>query len=262
MSEPHEHIEQEAPSSYEHLRDSAPQDAGVEWRDGDRWAAHVREQLSKLANDEELSDKGRHERAQYHIEAATKKIAAGYEKAATWLEKEAKRQELASIPLPDGHTLNSKVKDNAGLLAVQGEAQAIISKVEARRAKTPKGMRAPDPAPDVLRDAYASAMEDGGVEGMARARGVLRACEQLGIDKSAVVAPFMERTHYEAADEARRLEYLRRLVPSPKAMIPSNPFAPERAPRGEYHTRSSGANIFKPRTTTTDSGTSRRRPWK
>ena len=246
---------------YKRLRDSAPKAAKTEWRDGDRWAAHVREQLSRLANDEELSDKGKHERAQQHIEVAAKKIAAGYEKAAAWLEKEAKRQELASVPLPDGHDLNSKVKDNAGLLAVQGEVQAIVSKIEARRAKTPKGMRGTDPAPDMLRDAYASAMEDGGVEGMARARGALRAAEQLGVAVDDVAGPFRERKHYEAADEARRLEILRKQVPSAKSMIPSNPFAPESKPRGEYHTRSASANVFKPRTATTDKGV-RRRPWK
>jgi hypothetical protein len=258
-----QHTEQEAASPYEKLRDSAPKVARVEWADGDRWARHVREQLQKLANDEELSDKGKHERAQYHLGVATTKIERGYTKAAALLEKEAKRAELASVPLPDGHDLNTKVKDNDGLLAIQGETQAIVSKVEARREKMPKGMKAPDPAPDVLRDIYAAAMEDGGVEGMARARGALRAAEQLGVPVDDVVAPFMEREHYEAADEARRLSYLAKQVPSPKSMIPANPFAPESKPKGEYHTRSASANVFKPRSpsTTTDSGP-RRRPWK
>jgi hypothetical protein len=226
---------------------------------------YLREKYRDLAADETLSDSGKHEKAQRYLETATAKIERGYEKAVKWLEKEAQRKARASVPLPDGHDLNTKVKDNAGLLAVQGEAQAIVSKIEGRRAKTPKGMRGTDPAPDVLRDVYSDAMEEGGVEGMARARGALRAAEQLGVPIDDVVAPFMERKHYEAADEARRLERLRKQVPSAKSMIPSNPFAPKNKPKGEYHT-GRGSNIFAPRSTTTHKPASRsdgrRRPWK
>ena len=264
-----ETVQQETTAGiYEQLRDSAPnKDVRVEWRDADRWVAHLREKYQELAADESLSDQGKFDKAEYQLGVAATKIRRGYERAAKLLEKEAKRAELASVPLPDGHDLNTKVKDNAGLLAIQGEAQAIISKVEARRAKTPKGMRGTDPAPDVLRDVYASAMEDGGVEGMARARGVLRACEQLGVPVVDVIAPFMEREHYEAADEARRLEVLRKQVPSPKSMIPANPFSPESKPKAEYHT-GRGSNIFAPRSTTAHKPASgarsdgRRRPWK
>ena len=252
-------------SLYERVRDSAPKEVAVEWRDGDRWVSYLRERYQELAADESLSDQGKFDKAQRYLETATPRIERGYEKAAKTLEREAQRKALASVPLPDDHDLNSKVKDSTGLLAIQGEAQAIVSRVEARRAKTPKGMRGADPAPEVLRDVYASAMEDGGVEGMARARGVLRAAEQLGVPVDDVVAPFMERKHYEAADGARQLEHLRRQVPSAKSMIPSNPFAPVSSPKSEYHTRR-GSNLFVPRSATTHkpaprSG-ARRRPWK
>ena len=250
---------------YERLRDSAPKDARVEWRDGDRWASSLREKLQELAADADLSEQGKFERAQRHLEAATPKIERGYERAVKWLEKEAQRKALASVPLPDGHDLNTKVKDNAGLLAIQGEAQALISRIERRKEKLPKGIKNQnDHVVDMLRDTYASAMEDGGVEGMARARGVLRAAEQLGVDKSVVVAPFMEREHYEAADEARRLEVLRKQVPSAKSMIPANPFTPESKPKGEYHT-GRGGKVFASRSTSPQPparGDGRRRPWK
>ena len=251
---------------YERLRDSAPKEAKVEWRDGDRWASSLRAKLQELAADESLSEQGRFDKARVHIENATQKIQGGYEKAAKWLEKEAQKKALASVPLPDGHNLTFKVKDSTALLAIQAEAQAIISKVERRREKMPKGIKnQADHVLDMLRDTYASAMDDGGVEGMARARGVLRAAEQLGVERDVVVAPFMEREHFEAADEARQLEYLRKQVPSPRSMIPSNPFAPESKPRGEYHT-ARGANIFRPRTSAPDKSAQRsdgrRRPWK
>ena len=252
---------------YERLRDSAPKEAAVEWRDGDRWASYVRGKFQELAADESLSDQGRFDKAQVHLENATRKIERGYEKAAKLLQKEAQRKALASVPLPDGHDLNTKVKDNAGLLAVQGEAQTIVAQVGRRREQMPKGIKNQgDQVVDMLRDTYASAMEDGGVEGMARARGALRAAEQLGIDKISVVAPFMEREHYEAADEARRLEYLAKHVPSARSMIPANPFSPQSSPKGEYHRAGSG-KLFASRSTTAhksaaQKGEGRRRPWK
>ena len=133
----------------------------------------------------------------------------------------------------------------------------------------PKGMSGADPAPDALRDAYASAMEDGGVEGMARARGVLRAAEQLGVPVDDVVAPFMERRHYEAAAEAHQLELLRKQVPSPKSMIAANPFTPRSSPKSDYHT-GRGSTHFKgrpapqPASGRRGAGSERRRkpPWK
>ena len=126
---------------YERLRDSAPKEARVEWRDGDRWASSLREKFQELAADEDLSEQGKFERAQRHLETATPKIERGYERAVKFLEREAQRKALASVPLPDGHDLNTKVKDNAGLLAIQGEAQAIISKIEGMREKLPKGTK-------------------------------------------------------------------------------------------------------------------------
>jgi hypothetical protein len=258
-------------SLYEQLRDSAPKEAAIEWRDGDRWVSYLRERNQELAADESLSDQGKFDKAQRYLEAAVPKIQRGYEKAAKLLRDEAQRKALASLPLPDGRDLNTKAKDSAGLLAIQGEAQAIVSKIERMREKLPKGMRGAmsDPATDVLRDAYASAMDDGGIEGMARARGALRAAEQLGVDKTDVVAPFMERKHYEAADEARRLEHLAQQVPSARAMIPANPFSPQSSPKSEYHTRR-GGNLLVPRSSTAHElsvkaqprSTTKRRPWK
>ena len=129
---------------YERLRDSAPKEAKVEWRDGDRWAAHLREKLSDLAANENLSDKGCHDAAGYHLEVATKKITRGYQRAAELLRKEARRQELASVPLPDNHDLNTKVKDASALVAIQNEARSLIAKIERREAKRP-GVRSLPP---------------------------------------------------------------------------------------------------------------------
>jgi hypothetical protein len=134
-----------------------------------------------------------------------------------------------------GDLFTTKVKDSSEVLAIQGEAQAIISRIERIRERVPKGMRGDGAAMDVLREVYASAMDDGGVEGMTRARGCLKAAEQLGVPQDELVAPFREQRHYEAADEAYRLENLRRTVPSGKSVRP-NPFTPEPKSRGgDFH---------------------------
>ena len=62
---------------YERLRDSAPKEARVEWRDGDRWASSLREKFQELAADEDLSEQGKCERAQRNRETATPKIERG-----------------------------------------------------------------------------------------------------------------------------------------------------------------------------------------
>jgi hypothetical protein len=78
-------------------------------------------------------------------------------------------------------------------------------------------------------------MEDGGLEGMTRARGCLKAAEQLGIPQDEVVASFREQKHYEAADEAYQLENLLRSVPSGKS-VPANPFKPHSTHGSDFHT--------------------------
>ena len=224
--------------NYERLRDSAPEEARGPWRDGDRWSSYLQEKDQQLKADESLSEQGKFEKAEGYRANAENKIRSGYEKARKVLTDEAKRKQRASIPLPDDLDLSTtKVSDSAGLLAVQGEAQAIIARVERMHERAPQGLRG-DATTDILREVYASAMDDGGVEGVARARGCLKAAEQLGIPQDEVIAPFREQKHYDAADETLRLENLQRQVPSGKS-LPTNPFAPERAHGSDFHTSGS-----------------------
>ena len=251
---------------YERLRDSAPKEARVEWRDADRWVSHLREKLSDLEANESLSDKGRYDAAGHHLEAAAKKITRGYQRAAELLRKEARRQELASVPLPDNKDLTFRVANSSDLTAIQNEARAIIGKVERRQAKMPKSVKnRGDVTVDVLKNEYAAAFSAEGVEAMAKARGVLKACEYLGIDRHEVISPFMQEKHREASDESRRLEYLAMQVPSAKAMMPANPFSPESKPKGEYHV-GRGGKLFASRSTAAHKPSARsdgrRRPWK
>jgi hypothetical protein len=232
-----ETTEQNQPSAslYKQLRDGTGGEAGISWRDGDRWTSYLREKFETIRADEKLSEEGKYEAAEEYLAKTRPRIEQAYEAARSHLEAEAKRKRGASIPLPGGGDLSTtKVKDSSEVLAIQGEAQAIISRIERVRERMPKGMQG-NPAMDVLREVYASAMDDGGVEGMTRARGCLKAAETLGIPQDELVTPFREQKHYEAADEAYQLENLRRSVPSGKS-VPANPFTPERESRGgDFH---------------------------
>jgi hypothetical protein len=166
-------------ASYEQLRDTTEGDAGIAWRDADRWSSYLREKFEVLKADEKLSEEGKYKAAEEYLEKTRPRIEQAYEAARKHLEAEAKRQWDAAVPLPDDQDLSTtKVKDSSEMLAIQGEARAIVARVERMRERMPKGIRG-DHTADVLRDTYGSAMDEGGIEGRIKAYGVLKAAEQL-----------------------------------------------------------------------------------
>jgi hypothetical protein len=254
--------EQSQPSAspYEQLRDGLEGEAGIAWRDADRWTSYLTEKFETLEADEKLSQEGKYGAAEEYLNKTRPRIESAYEKARKHLAEEAKRKKGASVPMPDKKTLFANpVKDSTELVAIQTEAAGIQAKVEKLQSRLPAGMKAGGQASDVLREAYAQGMEVGGVEGGVKCRGALRAAEALGVSVDDVVSPYRERRHYEAADEAFRLENLRLTVPGAKSMIPTNPFSPQSSPKSDYHTGRSNT-LLKPRTSTPDKGAKRRRP--
>jgi hypothetical protein len=215
--------------SYETLRDNLPAgegSVGTLWRDADRFADYLRETYRNLGSDETLSEEGRHQKAQEAYQRTQGRIANSLKRARDKAEGEAKSAREASIPMPDGKTLaSSSIKDTTELLAVQQETNAILSRVESRRAKLPKGLGArTDIATDVLRESYRDAMERGGVEGAVQAKAALRAGEALGVSADEIVGPYREQRHYEAAERARRMELVAATIPTERS-IPRPPFS-------------------------------------
>jgi hypothetical protein len=242
--------EQSQPTSlYEQLCDGLDGEAGISWRDGDRWTSYLREKFEALGADEKLSEEGRCETAEEYLKKTRPRIESAYEKARHHLAEEVKRKRGVSVPMPDNKTLFANpVKDSTELAATQAEAASIQAKVERLQSRTPAGMRAGGHATDVLREAFAQGMEVGGVEGTVKCRGALRAAEALGVPVDDVVSAYRERRHYEAADEAFRLENLRLTVPSGRS-VPANPFDNQKTPQGgDFHT-GRGATLFKGRPT-------------
>jgi hypothetical protein len=240
--------EENSMTDYEQLRDSAPSESRIEWRDGDRWSSYLREKDEELKADESLSEQGKYEKAEEYRAKTEPRIQRAYEKARDHLAEEVKRQRGASVPMPGNKTLFANpVKDSTELVAIQTEAASIQAKVERTQNRMPAGMKAGGHATDVLRESFAQGMEVGGVEGTVKCRGALRAAEALGVPVDDVVSAYREQRHYEAADEAFRLENLRLTVPSGRS-VPTNPFAAREKPPqgGDFHT-GRGATLFKGR---------------
>jgi hypothetical protein len=225
--------------SYESLRDGVEDpDVRAAWRSGDRWSEHVAERYRAIAADEALSDEGRRLREEEAYERHLPKIAQAYTEAREKALAVAKSAEALSVPMPDGKTLGtSVVKDAATLLAIQNEAQSILQTVERVKAKAHPNQDLGTFESDAVRDAFSSAMEQGGFEGLVKARAAIRAGESLGMSATEVASSHMEREHYEAADRARRYAYLARTIPS-EGTVPKPRAGRKATPRGgsDFHT--------------------------
>ena len=106
-------------SLYEQLRDGLEGEAGINWRDGDRWSSYLQEKYAALKADESLSEQGKFEKAQDYLDRTAPRMQKAYEEARKHLDEEIKRKRAASVPLPDGWDLSTaKVKDSSAVLAI------------------------------------------------------------------------------------------------------------------------------------------------
>jgi hypothetical protein len=119
------------------------------------------------------------------------------------------------------------------VLAVQQETSSILSRVESRRTKLPKGMSArTDIASDVL--------------GAVQAKAALRAGEALGVSADEIVGPYREQRHYEAAERARRMELVAGAIPTERS-IPQPPFRKSAGSPQGVGDYGAGGKLFVPR---------------
>ena len=237
--------------SYESLRDNLPTGEGAVgtlWRDADRFADYLRETYRNIGSDETLSEEGRYQKAQEAYQRTSARIADSLRKAREKAASEAKVARESSIPMPDGKTLvTSSIKDTTELLAVQQETNTILSRVESRRAKLPKGMSTQaDIASDVLRESYRAAMERGSVEGAVQAKAALRAGEALGVTADEIVDRYRDERHYEAAERAMHMEMVAATIPSERS-IPKPPFSQSGGSPQGVGTYGAGGKLFVPR---------------
>jgi hypothetical protein len=256
--------------TYEGLRDSLPlgEDAdgspkiGTAWRDSDRWRLHLAETYERIRQDDTLSDEGKRQAAQGAYDRTFPRIEKATRTAREKAVAVSKDAAARSVPMPEGKTARTtSVKDATILVAIQNEANAIQNRVAYLRDKQPKGMKGSTIISDTLRDSFADAMEGEGIEALVKAKATLKAAEALGIPAEEVYGPFQEQRHYEASEQARRLQLIAATIPG-EQHIPKNPFTEPRTHGSNFHTGRS-PKAFVPRGEAVKPEQRRRKPlWK
>jgi len=207
--------------TYEQLRDSATGEAGAAWKAADHEEGNLRALYQELREDPRFTNEHKAEQAWERYETAKEQIAAGKARARELLEKQALAAERSSVPFPGGEGMITS--DTQKLLASQNEASRIIRKLD--RLDTGRGPFTSDKT-EMLRQEYGRGLETGSVQGGAICRGVLSACDELGIDANAVVDGFRKERHHESLERsqhaARLVQYIGTRVPEPPFKRPSS----------------------------------------
>jgi hypothetical protein len=246
--------------TYEGLRDGATGEGAEAWRAADLATSKLYALYRELKEDVRFSEQHKAEKAWAAYEANKEKIQRGKQKAKELLEGQARSAERFSLPFPEGE--GPTTADTSKLLASQNEAARVIRKLD-RLQGSGKGPFTPDRM-EVLRQEYGRGLAVGGVQGGAICRGVLDACDELGMDKHAIVEPFRKDRHRESLERAQHSERLAGLI---GGEAPPPPFGKPGVSRGRGSEprRGSGALLLPGRETLTAGSASRsgrRPPWK
>jgi hypothetical protein len=234
----------------------------------------MRTALRALADDEELSDEGRAQRAQRVIENNVDKIRELYTDARAKAEAGAERDWKFSIPMPDKKTLaQTHVSDSGEMVAVQGEAERIATSVygkslqEATReaSKNPRDrgiQEAPGKDIEALQWEFRQAMAIGGVEGKIRALAVKRVADGRGIPLDTIVDEFRTDNNRKALRDAEALDRARHMIPSANTVRDGNPFEGGQQRRNKVGTYRSTSTAAIPRSGPLFPAKKRRPSWK
>jgi len=224
---------------YEDLRDTAEGEAGITWREADRYHEYLSSTYRDLKADDTLSEQGRYEKAQGLYETYAPKVERGRARARQLAIEGAGKAQRSSIPMPEGQTLGStKIPDSTALVAIQNETQMLLGRIESQRARMPEGLPVGAKAGDFLRSAYAEGLEAGGIEGRTTCRAVLAAGKVLGVEEDSVVDSHRTEEHRAQLDRARRLTQVASAI---GGKAPEPPFSAQEQRGGSFH---SGAAEF------------------
>jgi hypothetical protein len=212
--------------TYEQVRDSATGEAGAAWKSADRETARLTELYHKLKNDPRYTEQHKVQKAWQTYETKKDKIVGDRAKAKEHLHKQASTSTRLSIPFPEGE--GPIIVDTSKLLASQNEANRVVRKLD-RLDKNRKGPFTPDRA-EILRQEYQRGLDTGGMQDGAICRGVLSACDELGIDVDVVVDSFRTERHRENLERAQHASRLTQLIGKQVSEPPfPNPSAPGRS---------------------------------
>jgi hypothetical protein len=221
-----EAVEPEASSnSYEAIRDSSPilsERARSAWQLADKMGQRLREEYQRIADDAELVDAAKQERAARAYERNAQRIAEAKQQARQALLRESSIKERQAKPWPTGESKDIS-NSTERLSLAYSESERLVRIVEKRSNLKTANSERPNPlfnAGDFLRGKFAEGIGIGGVQGSALCAGVLRAAEELGVDEHDVLDPLRTDEQRELLDNARRLAHYSRLVDTSVPQVP------------------------------------------
>jgi hypothetical protein len=245
--------------SYDHdqIRQGMDDKAKAVWDSVDREKASLRGVYRRLEADECYTEEHRAEQAWAAYESTKQKIAQGNGKLRDQLNSGVRSGQRFSIPMPQGEAVTAS--DTNKILAQQNEAARILRKLERQDSSAGKSPFKRDRV-EVLKEEYGRGLDTdtGGAHGGIICRGVLSACDELGIDTNAVVDSFRKDRHRESLLRAQRnaqaLDLIGNSVPEPR-------FARPGKGRGSNPPKRQSTFLVDKKSEPIISG-ARRRPWK
>jgi hypothetical protein len=199
--------------TYEDIRDKSPVLSPVlrsAWQEADRQERQMREAMDRVIADEDLTDEAKKRRVDEIQERRGAEIAAKRGELRESLLKAASSADRASVPVPTGQSLI--VNDTNSLLLDELQTQRLVRTIERRQDKPGPFRYSPL---EHLQSEYRRALKElEGTEAGSLARAVLRAADELGIDRGSILsaAGIRQERHLVQVDRARRLTYFSDMI--------------------------------------------------
>jgi hypothetical protein len=198
---------------YEDIRDHSPvlpQNLRASWQASDRMEAQMREAMDRVLADEDLTEEAKKRRVDEIQERRGAEIAEKRHELRESLLKAASSADRASVPLPAGQSLI--VNDTSALLLDELQAQKLVRAIERRQENSGPFRYSPT---EHLQSQYRKALSElEGTEAGSLARAVLKAADELNIDRADILsgAGIRQERHLLQADRARRLSYFSDMI--------------------------------------------------
>ncbi len=217
--------QQHRPDSYEWIRDTGangiiPERVQRQWVNADNRERRLRDQYRSIEENTELVNEAKSQRAQDAYERNRDQIVNLKQETKKSLLNEARMSERRSRPWPTGE--NREPTDPQRLLLAAQEGDRLVRIARRRSTMTVGGQEKRNPMfspTDFLKEQYGIGLEQGGPAGASLCGGVLRACEELGVDPEEVMNAHRDDHQMEQMDNARRMAHysglISTLVPEP-----------------------------------------------
>jgi hypothetical protein len=217
------HVEQQQEQqhpvgSYEEIRDTGgggiiPEATRKKWVTADTRATRLKDQYRSIEENGDLTDEAKERQLEDTYERNRDQISNLKHEAVKALLSDAKLDARRSRPWPTGE--NREPSDPQRLLLQAQEGDRLVRIAQRRSTVTVSGKEQRNPMFSLtgfLQEKFGEGLEQGGPAGAALCGGVLRACEELGIDREEIMNAHRTEHEMELLDNARRMQHYSGLI--------------------------------------------------